>query len=481
MGGHTGPPLRYSRHAHKRTPKTMSQLGTEQRPLRVAIVGSGPSGFYCAAPLLKSDTIVTVDMFDRLPTPFGLVRGGVAPDHPKIRNVTAVYEKTAGHERFRYMGHVHVGQDITIEELRRYYDAIILCYGAETDRRLEIEGEDLPGSHTATSFVGWYNGHPDYRQLQFDLSGESAVVIGVGNVAMDVARILAKSTAELKETDIAQHALDVLAKSNIKDIYVIARRGPCQVKFTTPEIKELGELEDCDIIIEPEELELDPVSEQELSDRNVGRNMEVMRAYRDRGPEGKRKRLTFKFLRSPLEIKGDNVVQSLTLEKNALSGEPFNTKCRGTGETEQLPCDFVFRSIGYRGIAMPGVPFHDAWGIIPNDSGRVSDEQGNIVPATYVAGWIKRGPSGIIGTNKPDSLETANMLLEDLPKLTPCEIPDTNAVLALLKERGKRVVSMQDWNKIDAAEIARGKAIGKPRERFTAIAEMLQVLDEEAQ
>lgn len=455
----------------------MATLGTEERPLRVAIIGSGPSGFYCAAPLLKSDTITTVDMFDRLPTPFGLVRLGVAPDHPKIRNVTAVYEKTAQSDRFRYMGNVHVGQDITIEELRQYYDAIILCYGAETDRRLGVEGEDLKGSHTATSFVAWYNGHPDYRQLEFDLSGETAVVVGVGNVAMDVARILAKTTEELKETDIAQHALDALAESKIKNIYVIARRGPCQVKFTTPEIKELGELSDCDVIIAPEELELDPVSEEELSDRNVGRNMEVMKTYRDRAPEGKSKRLYLQFLRSPQEIKGDGKVETLVLERNALTGEAFKTRCRGTGDTEELQCDLVFRSIGYKGIPMPGVPFREDWGIVPNDTGRVTEEDGSPVAATYVAGWIKRGPSGIIGTNKPDSLETVNMLLEDVPNLTPCATPDSDAVLALLKERGKRVISMEDWKKIDAAEIARGKAVGKPREKFTAIAEMLAVLD----
>lgn len=455
----------------------MATLGTEERHLRVAIVGSGPSGFYCAAPLLKSDTITTVDMFDRLPSPFGLVRGGVAPDHPKIRNVTAVYDKTAGHERFRYMGNVTVGEDITIEEMRKYYDAIILCYGAETDRKLNIDGEDLAGSYTATSFVGWYNGHPDYRQLKFDLSGETAVVVGVGNVAMDVARILAKTPNELKETDIAQHALDALAESKLKNIYIIARRGPCQAKFTTPEIKEMGELEDCDVIVEPEELAVDEVSQEERSDRNVNRNMEVLEEYRDREPSGKSKKVIFKFLLSPVRIEGDGKVETLVLEQNALSGEPFKTKCRGTGETEELKCDLVFRSIGYRGIPMPGVPFRDDWGIVPNDHGRVTEEDGTPVPATYVAGWIKRGPSGIIGTNKPDSLETVNNLLEDVSSLTPCETPDSDAVLALLKERGKRVITMEDWKKIDAAEIARGKAVGKPRERFTAIAEMLAVLD----
>lgn len=452
-------------------------LGSAERPLRVAIVGSGPSGFYAAAPLLKSETVCIVDMYDRLPTPFGLVRGGVAPDHPKIRNVTKVYEKIAAHERFAFLGNVMVGKDISVDELKRHYDAIVFSSGAETDRRMGIPGEDLPGSCTATSFVGWYNGHPDYRHLRFDLSQEVAFVIGIGNVAMDVARILAKTVDELKTTDIAQHALDALAESKIKEIHVVGRRGPVQAKYTLPEIKEMGELADCDPVIDPAELDIGPACQAELEDAGMTRIMEVCRAYAERTPAaGKRRRMQFQFLLSPQEIKGTERVESIVLEKNRLEGEPLKQKARGTGECFEVPCGLVFRSIGYRGVAIPGVPFHDAWGIIPNEAGRITDD-GEVVPGLYAAGWIKRGPSGVIGTNKPDSIETVNMLFEDLPKLDACEHPSTEAVLALLAERGTRVISFEDWKRIDAAEIEAGEAVGKPRERFTYVDEMFALLD----
>ncbi|MBI1319569.1 MAG: NADP oxidoreductase [Candidatus Hydrogenedens sp.] len=459
----------------------MSTLGTEARPLRVAIVGSGPSGFYAAQPLQKQDGLhVTIDMFDRLPAPFGLVRGGVAPDHPKIRSVTKVYDKIATAPGFTFWGNVKVGEDVSIETLRRHYDAIILAYGAETDRKLGIPGEDLPGSHTATSFVGWYNGHPDYRDLEFDLSQEAVAVIGLGNVAMDVARILAKTPDELRDTDIAQHALDALAESKVKTIYIIGRRGAAQSAFTTAEIKEMGHLTDCEPVVLQEEIELSPASVlEEEQDNNVRKNMEVLRELAGRTlSDAKSRRMHFKFLRSPVELKGGERLESMVLEKNKLEGgEPFKQKARGTGETEELPVGLVFRSIGYRGLAMPGVPFDEGSGRVPNDKGRVL-ENGAPVPGLYTAGWIKRGPSGIIGTNKPDSLETVQMLLEDLPNLTPCPEPEPVAMLAELAGKGVRIVKFEDWQKIDAVEIAKGEASGKPRERFTRIAEMLQVLED---
>jgi ferredoxin--NADP+ reductase len=454
----------------------MSTLGTAERPLRVAIIGSGPSGFYAADPLLKSEIVCTVDMFDRLPTPFGLVRGGVAPDHPKIRTVVKVYEKIAEHPRFAFWGNVMVGRDIQVAELRQHYDAIIFANGAETDRRLGIPGEDLPGSHTATSFVGWYNAHPDYRDLHFDLSQEIAVVIGMGNVAMDVARTLAKTVDELKATDIARHALDALAESRIREIHVIGRRGPAQAAFTTPEIKEMGELKDCDPFIAPAELQLDRLSAEEAqSDRNVARNLEVLGAYCNRTVT-KRRRMYFRFLLSPMALRGEERVASIVLEKNRLEGDaPFKLSARSTGETIEQPCGLVFRSIGYKGLPLPGVPFDDRRGVYPNVQGRIV-ENGAPLPGLYAAGWIKRGPSGIIGTNKPDSLETAQALLADAAALPPCPQPDSAAVRALLAGRGVRVVDFADWKKIDAAEIARGQAAGKPRERFTRIEEMLAVL-----
>ncbi|MFA6240192.1 MAG: NADP oxidoreductase [Candidatus Hydrogenedentales bacterium] len=456
----------------------MSELGTAARPLRVAVVGSGPSGFYAVEALFKANLVVQVDMFDRLPTPFGLVRGGVAPDHPKIKSVIRVYDKIAAHDRFAFLGNVNVGRDISIDEMRRFYDALLFSCGAETDNRLGIPGEDLPGSHTATEFVGWYNGHPDYRNRTFDLSCEVAVVIGQGNVAMDVSRILAKTVDELKETDIAAHALDALASSKIKEVHLIGRRGPVQAKFTQPELKEFGELADCDPVFAREDLVLDAVSQAELDDtdnHHAKKNFAVMQEFATRQLGGKSKRFHIHFLKSPVELRGNDRVESLLLEKNRLEGELHKTRAIGTGDTELLDCGLVFRSVGYRGIAIPGVPFDARRGVFPNREGRIVDGE-DVVPGMYAAGWIKRGPSGIIGNNKPDSQATAAALLADAPTLAPCATPDTNALAEMLRERNVRAVSYADWQRIDAAEIERGKACGKPREKFTRVEEMLAVL-----
>lgn len=454
----------------------MTTLGTQEIPARIAIVGSGPGGFYAAEHLLKSEQSCLIDMYDRLPTPFGLVRGGVAPDHAKIRNVTKVYEKIAAREGFRFFGNVTVGRDVTVDELREHYDAILFSYGAETDRRLGIHGEDLEGSYTATSFVGWYNGHPDYRDLTFDLSGEVAVIIGVGNVAMDVARILAKSVDELKATDIAAHALDALAESKIREIHLVGRRGPAQAAFTAAELKEMGELALCQPVVDPQSLRLNALSEAELSNNNTARVMELLGDYAAATRDDKPRKMYFRFLESPIAIYGTDRVDSIVLGSNYLAGtEPFKQWAEATGESTTLPCDLLFRSIGYRGVPMPGVPFDEKKGLIPNVDGRV-EEEGGTVPGLYVAGWIKRGPTGIIGTNKPDSYSTAARLLEDLPTLPHCPVRDPEAIPALLEGRSLRYVSMGDWQKIDAAEQARGVAVGKPRERFTRIDEMLEVL-----
>ena len=452
-------------------------LGSSERPLRVAIVGSGPSGFYAAQALLKSDKTVTVDVFDRLPVPYGLVRYGVAPDHAKIKNVTNVYKKTAEQDGFSFLGNVNVGKDISVEELKKYYDAILFACGAETDRKLGIPGEDLNGSFTATEFVAWYNGHPDYRDRDFDLSGEVAVIIGQGNVAMDVCRILCKTVDELKTTDIAQHALDALAKSNIKEIHMIGRRGPVQAAFTPVEIREFGELTDCDPVVKAEDLEVSEISQTELDDPNNAqrRNFDILKTLAAKEPAGKSKKFFVHFLQSPVELIGTDKLEKVVLETNALSGEVNKQKARGTGEKTEMKCDIFFRSVGYRGIPIEGVPFHEKWGIFPNNEGRMTDND-QVVPGLYTAGWIKRGPSGVIGTNKPDSEETVAKLLEDIDKLSPCEQPDTKAVLDLLDQKGVRVVSFPDWQKIDASEIERGKAIGKPREKFVSVDEMLAAL-----
>jgi len=455
-----------------------NNLGTSERPLRVAVVGSGPSGFYAAEALLHGEMAVTVDMFDRLPTPFGLVRYGVAPDHPKIKNVIKIYEKIAENPQFSFFGNVTIGKDISVSELRVFYDAVLFACGAETDKKLGIPGEDLPNSHAATEFVAWYNGHPDFLGRKFDLLQEIACVVGQGNVAMDVSRILCKTADELKKTDIAQHALEVLAQSKIKEVHLIGRRGPAQAAFTPPEIREFGELADCDPVLNPKDLELNPESQQELAEPANApkkKNFEILKEFASRTALSKQRKFFIHFFKSPVEIQGSGRIQNIKLEINKLNGPAGKQKAEGTGQFDELPCGLLFRSVGYRGVAIEGVPFDEKKGVFSNQGGRIVDNN-TVVPGLYATGWIKRGPSGIIGTNKPDSTETVGKLFEDVPKLTVCSKPDTQAVIAFLKKKKVCFVTFADWKKIDAVEIARGTALGKPREKFVRVEQMLKAI-----
>jgi ferredoxin--NADP+ reductase len=455
-----------------------TSLGSDARPLRVAVVGSGPSGFYAAEALLGAPLVVEVDVFDSLPAPFGLVRYGVAPDHAKIKNIIARYEKTAAHPRFAFFGNVTVGRDVAVADMRRFYDAVLFACGAQTDRALGVPGEDLPGSYTATEFVAWYNGHPDYRDRVFDLSHDVAVVIGQGNVAIDVARILCKTVDELASTDIVAHALEVLAESKIREVHMIGRRGPVQAAFTPPEIKEFGDLAACDPVVDPSFLEYNAASRAELEElkwREARKNCEVLRAYAERGEGTKPRRFVVSFHRSPVELRGSGRLESVVFEKNRLEGSPGKQKAVGTGERYETPCGLLFRSVGYRGVPVDGVPFDEKKGVFPNVEGRIS-VGGEAVPGLYAAGWIKRGPSGIIGTNKPDSFETAARLLDDAGSLAPCAERDRAAVRAWIASKGARAISYDDWRRIDAAEVARGKPLGKPREKFVSVEEMLAVV-----
>ncbi len=458
-----------------------TSAGTPEHPLRVAIVGSGPSGFYAAGHLLNAKEVtVEVDMFDLLPTPFGLVRAGVAPDHPKIKSVTRVYEKTAAKPGFRFFGNVDVGQDVTHAELRERYHAVIYAVGAQTDRSMGISGEDLPGSWAATEFVAWYNGHPDFRDLEFDLSCKRAAVIGNGNVAMDVARMLVLPRAELEVTDTADHAIEVMAESAVEEVVIIGRRGPAQAAFTNPELLELGELTDADVIVDPADVVLDSHSarsiegEGEITPR---RNVEILTGYSEREPEGKRKRVVLRFLRSPVEIKGDGRVEGIELVRNELQhGGDGSLRAHATGEHETLEVGLVFRSIGYRGVPIEGVPFDEWHGTIPNEEGRVLDPHAQRpIPGEYVVGWIKRGPSGVIGTNKRDAQETVDHVLEDLAESRLPEPADTDpdAIEALVAERKPEYVSYSGWEAIDAVEKAAGEPLGRPRVKLTRVAEML--------
>jgi ferredoxin/flavodoxin---NADP+ reductase len=449
--------------------------------LRVAVVGSGPAAFFTAEPLLgRTDRAVTVDMFERLPAPFGLVRFGVAPDHQKIKSVTRSFDKVARRPGFRFFGNVDVGAHVTLDDLRRHYHVICFATGAQTDRRLGIPGEDLARSHPATEFVAWYNGHPDYRDLLFDLSVRRVAVIGVGNVAVDVARILSRTPAELARTDIADYAETALAASGVREVYLIGRRGPVQAAFTTPEVRELGELEGADVVVPPEDVVLDPLSRAALAaadDRALEKKVEILQDYSARQRTGKPRTLTLRFLLSPVEILADDAggVRAMRLVRNRLEDDGRGgARAAATGQIEELPVDLVFRSVGYRGMAIPGLPFDERSGTVPHERGRVM-AGGAPLPGVYVSGWIKRGPSGVIGTNKPDAAETVETILADaaaglLPE--PAE-SDPEAVEPMVRSRQPHVVVYDDWSRIDAAEVARGAACGRPRVKCTTVEEYL--------
>jgi ferredoxin--NADP+ reductase len=452
---------------------------------RVAIVGSGPAGFYVAEHLLKqTDVPVRIDMFDRLPTPFGLVRFGVAPDHPKIKSVTRVFDRIAKNAAFRFYGNVDVGKDLTLAELKEHYHQICFATGAQTDRAMGIPGEDLPRSHAATEFVAWYNGHPDYRDREFDLSVERVAVVGVGNVAVDVARILSKTPAELAKTDIADHALAALERSRVREVTMLGRRGPAQAAFTNPEVRELGDLEGADINVLPDEVALDAASRAEIDadeDDTARKKVSILQEFAAQPRAGKPRLLTIRFLVSPIELIAgpDGGVCAMRLARNELYSEGGKLQSRPTGEIEELPVHLVFRSVGYRGVPVAGLPFDDRTGVIPNAEGSVTD------PATrgplrgvYVSGWIKRGPSGVIGTNKKDGTETATRMLADAAAaqvLTPTAA-DGAAIDALVRSRRRDVVTYADWARLDALEMAAGERNGRPRVKLVTRADVAAAL-----
>jgi ferredoxin/flavodoxin---NADP+ reductase len=445
-------------------------------PLRVAVVGSGPAAFYAAAALLGSeDPVVEADMVERLPTPWGLVRLGVAPDHPQLKTVSRAFEKIAARPGFRFLGNVEVGRDVTHEELAALYDAVIYAIGSQADRRLGITGEDLPGSWAATELVAWYNGHPDYQHLDFDLSHERVVVVGNGNVALDVARMLALTEEELAPTDTTDPAIEAIVSSGIREIVVLGRRGPVQAAWTSTELGELGDLAGADVVVDPAELELDAASAAELDAASnvVQRNVEILRDFAAREPTGKPRTVRLRFRVSPIAILGEERVEGVEIAHNRLEpDERGSVRAVATEERETLPCGLVFRSVGYRGIGIPAVPFDERSGTIPNNDGRVLDESGAPMPGLYCAGWIKRGPTGVIGTNKKDATETVEQLLEDAREgRLPARAAGT--LDELLADRGTEVVMYAGWEAIDALERGRGEPHGRPRVKLCSWDELL--------
>ncbi len=445
-------------------------------PTRIAVIGSGPSGFYAAGHLLKAlGDDVLVDMFDRLPTPHGLVRSGVAPDHPKIKSVTRVYDKTAALPGFRFFGNVTFGVDVSREELRSRYHAIVYAVGTPAGRKLGIPGEDLPGSWVATDFVGWYNGHPDHRHHDVDFAGRRAVVIGNGNVAIDVARMLMLSAGELHDTDTAGHAVAELSRSSIREVVVVGRRGPAEAAFTNPELIELTQMDDVDLLIEPEGCADATETPEETGPR---RNVELLRKIAATPLQGRPKRIVLRFLASPVEVHGEEHVSAVTLCDNELvTGEDGRTRAVAAADrTEKLDASVVLAAIGYVGTPLPDVPFDVRAGVIPNEGGRVAGDDG-VLAGEYAVGWVKRGPSGVIGTNKKDAQETVDALLEDLAAgrlLTP-EAVTVDMLHEFVRGRQGRHVSYAGWQAIDEHERSTGEKAGRPREKVVDLEEMLAI------
>jgi ferredoxin/flavodoxin---NADP+ reductase len=449
------------------------------RPYHVAIVGSGPSGFFAAASLLKAadaseDIDARVDMLEMLPTPWGLVRSGVAPDHPKIKSISKQFEKTAEDPRFRFFGNVVIGEHISTAELAEHYDAVIYAIGAQSDRSLNIPGEELPGSVAAVDFVGWYNAHPHFEQTSPDLSGARAVVVGNGNVALDVARILITDPDELARTDIADHALESLRPRGVEEVVIIGRRGPLQTAFTTLELRELADLENVDVVVDPADFEGISDDDAAAVGKVCKQNIKVLRDYATREPRPGHRRMVFRFLTSPIEIKGDGKVEQIVLGRNELvTDESGRVAAKDTGEREELPVQLVVRSVGYRGIPTPGLPFDDKTATIPNTDGRVEGSRNE-----YVVGWIKRGPTGVIGTNKKDSQETVDTLIEDLTAATElADFPEDHAdkLAEWLASRQPKLVTSAHWKLIDEHERSAGEPHGRPRVKLPSLAKLLHI------
>ncbi|WP_134429080.1 FAD-dependent oxidoreductase [Mycobacterium ulcerans] len=449
------------------------------RLYHVAIVGSGPSGFFATAALLKaanaSDQIdVAVDMLEMLPTPWGLVRSGVAPDHPKIKSVSQQFEKTAQDPRFRFFGNIKVGEHVEAADLALRYDAVIYAVGAQSDRALDIAGEQLPGSVAAVDFVGWYNAHPYFEQMAPDLSGARAVVIGNGNVAVDVARILVTDPDVLAATDNADHALESLRARTVEEVVIIGRRGPLQSAFTTLELRELGEHDGVDVVVDP--AQLDGISDDDAAaiGKVAKQNLKVLRDYASRPARPGHRRIVLRFLTSPIEIKGDGKRESIVVGRNDLvSDASGRMMAKDTGAREELPAQLVVRAVGYRGIPTPGLPFDTNSATIPHSGGRVAGSSNE-----YVVGWIKRGPTGVIGTNKKDSQDTVDTLLEDLAHQPATPAADQNrgdALAQWLISCQPQLIAAAHWEAIDNFEREAGQSQQRPRVKVASLPELLRI------
>lgn len=430
---------------------------------QIAIIGAGPSGCYLADALSRKFPDAAIDIFDRLPTPFGLVRGGVAPDHQGTKNIARQFERTLGKDSVRFFGHVEIGRDLSIEELQRAYDILVVATGALEDRRLGIPGEDLSGVYGSGAFVSWYNGIPDGRDLAPRLDARAVAIVGNGNVALDIARLLAKTPAELAASDLCRHAREAFAVMPLTDIWLLGRRGPVDASFTTAELAEFGELSRVRPVVDAAQLPDAPPADASEEQRKVAeKNLAVLRDYAQRPDGGQPIRLHFAFHAAPVAIHGTDAVTAIEVERTALS----DGRLTMTGERRQIPVELVIGAIGYRSRAIPGLPFDEARGIVANTDGRVA-------PGIYTAGWCKRGPQGVVPANRADALAVAELIAGDAAGTAAAGKAGRSEASALLAQRGVKVVDFAGWQRINAAETTAGAADGRPREKLTRIDELL--------
>ncbi|MGX5693525.1 FAD-dependent oxidoreductase [Dermacoccus abyssi] len=440
------------------------------RTPRVAIIGAGPAGIYAADILTKEHESATVDIFDRLPAPYGLVRYGVAPDHPRIKEIVKALRRVLSGDRIRFIGNVDYGTDVDLERLQQHYDAVIFSTGASSDRPLEIPGIDLPGSYGAADFVSWYDGHPDAPR-DWPLTAKSVAVIGAGNVALDVARMLAKPADEQLTTEIPDNVYQGLALNEATDVHVFARRGPAQLKFTPMEFRELSHSPSVDVIVEPEGFEIDEAGQAAINaSKSTKLVVNTLLKYLDTEPTGAPHRIHIHLCQAPVEVLGEDAVTGLRTERTEFVGDG---NVRGTGETIDWDVQAVYRAVGYYSSPLQNLPFDDARGVVPNEAGRVLDESGEPIAATYVTGWIKRGPVGLIGHTKSDASETIRCLLEDLPSLVAPAVDDEDALLRHLLDSGVDVTLWDDWERLDAQEIALGAGAGRERVKIVSREDMI--------
>ena len=442
--------------------------------MRVAVVGAGPAGLYAVESLLEAAPDFCIDVFDRLPTPYGLVRYGVAPDNQKMKSVTRVLRNSFNNEALvRFIGNVCFGVDVRRADLLKFYDAVIYATGAPAERRLGIPGEDLPGSYGAKEFIEWYNGHPDAAHHNFLLDKQHAAVIGAGNVALDVARMLVRGSEEIASTDVPDRVLAAFRNNQITDVHLIARRGPAQAKFTPVELRGLGDLLNADIIVRPEEMLLSDNDEIRIgANRELRTNIARLREWAETPLQGKTRRLHIRFLRSPVRILGEKHVEGIMLEGNEQLPDGH---LRGTENFETLKVDMIFRAVGYRSLRLPGVPFDEVKSIIPNNQGRVLNENGQLTEKEYVTGWAKRGPSGVIGTNRSDSAETVCTLLADIAGRKVCNGSDPEQIMIFLDKRRVNYTNWMNWLKLDNHETQLGRKQGRPRVKIPDLRSMLEL------